>query len=112
PTCWPSAGTGPDLRDRLAALRGWVFPRGAVTAANPTIDAIWRIESPRIVGGLARLVRDVGLAEELAQDALVEALETWPVAGVPANPGAWLMLVAKRRALDRFRRQRMMREKN
>ena len=67
------------------------------------IDAVWRIESARIIGALARRVRDVGLAEELAQDALVAALEHWPVDGIPDNPGAWLMATAKNRALDRLR---------
>lgn len=83
-----------------------------MTDINRSIDAIWRIEAPKIIGGLARLVRDVGLAEELAQDALVEALEKWPETGIPQNPGAWLTLVAKRRAIDRFRRDRMVRDKN
>jgi RNA polymerase sigma factor (sigma-70 family) len=83
-----------------------------VTDISRTIDALWRIESPRIIGSLARIVRDVGLAEELAQDALVTALEQWPEAGIPENPAAWLMLTAKRRAIDRFRRSRMMRSKN
>ena len=68
-----------------------------------TIDAVWRIESARIIGALARRVRDVGLAEELAQDALVAALEHWPEDGIPDNPGAWLMATAKNRALDRLR---------
>ena len=68
-----------------------------------TIDAVWRIESARIIGALARRVRDVGLAEELAQDALVAALEHWPKDGIPDNPGAWLMATAKNRALDRLR---------
>jgi RNA polymerase sigma factor (sigma-70 family) len=68
-----------------------------------TIDAVWRIESARIIGALARRVRDVGLAEELAQDALVAALEHWPREGIPDNPGAWLMATAKNRALDRLR---------
>jgi RNA polymerase sigma factor (sigma-70 family) len=68
------------------------------------IDAVWRIESPRLIAGLARIVRDVGLAEDLAQDALVAALEQWPESGVPDNPGAWLMAVGKRRAVDLFRR--------
>jgi len=65
------------------------------------IDAVWRIESARVIAGVARVVRDVGLAEDLAQDALVAALEQWPDSGVPENPGAWLMAVAKRRAGDR-----------
>jgi RNA polymerase sigma factor (sigma-70 family) len=69
-----------------------------------TIDAVWRIESARLIAGLTRFVRDVGLAEELAQDALVVALERWPATGVPDNPGAWLMTTAKHRAIDRLRR--------
>ncbi len=73
--------------------------------AHRAIDAVWRIESPRLIAALARMVRDVGLAEELAQDALVAALEQWPVSGVPDNPGAWLMATAKRRAIDYFRRR-------
>ena len=72
-------------------------------ATHQAIDAVWRIESAKIVAGVARLVRDVGLAEELAQDALVAALEHWPKDGVPDNPGAWLMATAKNRALDRLR---------
>jgi RNA polymerase sigma factor (sigma-70 family) len=68
-----------------------------------TIDAVWRLESARIIGAIARRVRDVGLAEELAQDALVAALEHWPTDGVPDNPGAWLMATAKNKALDRLR---------
>jgi RNA polymerase sigma factor (sigma-70 family) len=77
-----------------------------------TIDAVWRIESPRLIAGLARLVRDVGRAEELAQDALVAALEQWPESGVPDNPGAWLMAAAKRRAIDRLRRRGMLERKH
>ncbi len=69
------------------------------------IDAVWRIESARLIAGLARIVRDVGLAEDLAQDALVAALEQWPESGVPRNPGAWLMAIAKRRAIDFLRRE-------
>ena len=75
---------------------------------NRTIDALWRIESPRVIAALARLVRDVGIAEELAQDALVTALEQWPRAGIPDNPGAWLMTTARNRAIDRLRRERML----
>jgi RNA polymerase sigma factor (sigma-70 family) len=84
------------------------------TAADTrqTIDAVWRIESPRVIAGLARLVRDVGVAEELAQDALVAALEQWPTEGVPDNPGAWLMATAKHRALDTLRRRKLLREKH
>ncbi len=69
-----------------------------------TIDAVWRIESARLIAGLARIVRDVGLAEDLAQDALVIALQRWPESGIPDNPGAWLMATAKHRAIDRIRR--------
>ena len=71
------------------------------------IDAVWRIEQARLIAGLARIVRDVGMAEELAQDALVAALEKWPGTGIPRNPGAWLMAAAKNRAIDHFRRSRL-----
>jgi len=76
----------------------------AEPATNRTIEAVWRIESARLVAGLTRIVRDVGLAEDLAQDALVAALERWPRTGVPDNPGAWLMAAAKFRAIDAMRR--------
>jgi RNA polymerase sigma-70 factor (ECF subfamily) len=76
-----------------------------------TIDAVWRIESARLIAGLARYVRDVGLAEDLAQEALVAALEQWPESGVPDNPGAWLMATAKHRAIDRLRRADVHRRK-
>jgi len=82
------------------------------TDAHRTIDALWRIESARLIAGLARLVRDVGLAEELAQDALVTALEQWPRSGIPDNPGAWLMATAKHRAIDHLRRERMLARKH
>ena len=86
----------------------------AVTATDPhhTIDAVWRIEQARLIGGLARMVRDVGLAEELAQDALVAALEQWPKSGIPDKPGAWLMAAAKHRAIDRFRRAKLIDRKH
>src|SRR5690242_4032105 len=77
-----------------------------------TIDAVWRIESPRLIAGLARIVRDVGLAEDLAQDALVVALEQWPGSGVPHNPGAWLMATARHRAIDLVRRNKLMERKH
>ncbi|HEY0555362.1 MAG TPA: RNA polymerase sigma factor [Thermoanaerobaculia bacterium] len=77
-----------------------------------TIDAVWRIESARLIAGLARIVRDVGLAEELAQDALVVALEKWPESGVPDNPGAWLMATAKHRAIDQLRRGQLLERKH
>jgi RNA polymerase sigma factor (sigma-70 family) len=76
------------------------------------IDAVWRMESARLIGGLLRMVRDLNLAEELAQDALVAALEQWPGAGVPENPGAWLMATARRRAIDRLRRIKLMERKH
>ena len=77
-----------------------------------TIDAVWRIESAKVIAALARMVRDVGQAEELAQDALVTALERWPADGIPDNPGAWLMAAAKRRAIDRMRHGQMARLKH
>src|SRR5438477_6587024 len=77
-----------------------------------TIDAVWRIESARLIAGLARIVRDVGLAEDLAHDALVAALEQWPAAGVPDNPGAWLMATAKHRAIDFVRRSKLIERKH
>ena len=80
--------------------------------AADAIDAVWRIESARLIAGLARMVGDVGLAEDLAQDALVAALEGWPQSGVPDNPGAWLMATAKRRAIDHLRRQKMQGRKH
>src|SRR6266404_556971 len=82
------------------------------TDTHRAIDAVWRIESARIIAGLTRIVRDVGLAEELAQDALVAALEQWPAAGVPDNPGAWLMATAKHRAIDLMRRNRRIERKH
>ena len=82
------------------------------TRTHQAIDAVWRIESARIIAGVARLVRDIGTAEELAQDALVAALEHWPRDGVPDNPGAWLMATAKHRALDRLRRDKLQASKH
>jgi RNA polymerase sigma factor (sigma-70 family) len=82
------------------------------TGTHQAIDAVWRIESARIIAGVARLVRDIGTAEELAQDALVAALEHWPRDGVPDNPGAWLMATAKHRALDRLRRDKLQATKH
>jgi RNA polymerase sigma-70 factor, ECF subfamily len=79
---------------------------------NATIDAIWRIESPKVIAGLARVVRDVGLAEELAQDALVAALEQWPTAGIPDNPGAWLTATARHRALNTLKHGKMAARKH
>ena len=82
------------------------------TDTHRAIDAVWRIESPRLIAGLTRIVRDVGVAEDLAQDALVAALEQWPESGVPDNPGAWLMAAAKHRAIDYFRRNTRLERKH
>ena len=79
---------------------------------SKTIDAVWKIESPKLIASLARMTRDVGLAEDLAQDALVSALEQWPSEGVPRNPGAWLMAIAKRRGIDHFRRNKLVDHKH
>jgi RNA polymerase sigma factor (sigma-70 family) len=84
----------------------------ATADTHRAIDAVWRIESPRLIAGLARIVRDVGVAEDLAQDALVVALKQWPESGVPDNPGAWLMATAKHRAIDHVRRQQMLARKH
>jgi RNA polymerase sigma factor (sigma-70 family) len=84
----------------------------ASTDTHRVIDAVWRIESARLIAGLARIVRDVGLAEELAQDALVVALERWPESGIPDNPGAWLMATAKHRAIDLFRHRKLLERKH
>jgi len=84
---------------------------GMTSETHRAIDAVWRIESPRLIAGLARFVRDLGLAEDLAQDALVAALEQWPQSGVPDKPGAWLMAVAKRRAIDLLRRRTLLERK-
>ena len=80
----------------------------ADSTTRTTIEAVWRIEAARLIGGLVRVVRDLGLAEDLAQEALLIALERWPEAGVPDNPGAWLMATAKNRALDQLRRRQML----
>src|ERR1700683_493361 len=88
---------------------GWLVV--ADSAAHAAVEWVVRIESARLIAGLARYTGDVGLAEELAQDAVVPALEQWPAAGVPRNPGAWLMTVAKRRAVDLFRRNRELQHK-
>jgi RNA polymerase sigma-70 factor (ECF subfamily) len=82
------------------------------TDTHRAIDAVWRIESARIIAGLTRIVRDVGIAEELAQDALVAALEQWPGSGIPDNPGAWLMSTAKHRAVDHWRRNKLLERKH
>jgi len=88
-------------------------PGGRLSSdAHRAIDAVWRIESARLIAGLTRIVRDVGLAEDLAQDALVAALERWPESGIPDNPGAWLMATAKHRAIDALRRDKRLERKH
>jgi len=82
------------------------------TDTHRAIDAVWKIESGRLIGGLTRIVRDVGVAEDLAQDALIAALESWPKSGIPDNPGAWLMAAAKHRAIDFFRRNQLLERKH
>jgi RNA polymerase sigma factor (sigma-70 family) len=84
----------------------------SIEDARRAIDAVWHIESARLIAGLTRIVGDISLAEELAQDALVAALEQWPADGIPRNPGAWLMATAKHRAIDRVRRRRMLERKH
>ena len=84
----------------------------ANTETRSAIDAVWRIEAPKLIAGLTRIVRDVGVAEDLAQDALVAALQQWPESGVPRNPGAWLMASAKHRAIDYFRRGKLLERKH
>ena len=80
--------------------------------AQAAIEAVWRIESPKLIASLARMTRDVGLAEDLAQDALVSALQQWPSEGIPRKPGAWLMAIAKRRGIDHFRRNKLVDQKH
>src|SRR3989449_2191182 len=101
-------------RDRTCAGESKMVSWVAVTATHihTAIDAVWRIEPAKIIAGLARIVRDVGLAEELAQDALVAALERWPESGIPDTPGAWLMAAAKNRALDYYRRTKLLERKH
>jgi RNA polymerase sigma-70 factor, ECF subfamily len=94
----------------MAAPRSGAAPAGPERARR-SVEAVWRIEAPRLIAGLTRIVRDVGLAEDLAQDALVAALETWPSAGVPDTPGAWLMATAKHRAIDLLRRSSRFEDK-
>ncbi len=82
------------------------------TDTHHAIEAVWRMEAPRLIAGLTRIVRDIGLAEDLAQDALVAALEQWPAEGIPRNPGAWLMAAAKNRGIDQLRRQQLLQRKH
>src|SRR5687767_15953890 len=87
-------------------------PALTASATHRVVDAVWRMESARIVAALTRVTGDVGLAEELAQDALVAALEQWPASGVPDKPGAWLMATAKHRAIDLLRRRTLLERKH
>src|SRR6202142_3938645 len=84
----------------------------SIGATRKAVEAVWRIESARLIGGLVGVVRDVGLAEDLAQEALIAAVERWPETGIPDNPGAWLMATAKNRALDELRRRKMQGRKH
>jgi len=103
---WAGArGPGAGPRAGEANIVGSVVDTDTSTDTTRAIEAVWRMESAKVIAALTRMVRDIGLAEELAQDALVAALEQWPEAGVPKNPGAWLMAIAKRRAIDGFRRR-------
>src|SRR5215467_5581832 len=88
------------------------MPPNAPEDLHRTIEAVWKVESTRLIAGIARVTHDIGIAEELAQDALVTALELWPEEGIPQNPAAWLMTAAKRRALDSLRRSRMLVQKH
>src|SRR5512141_2412726 len=83
-----------------------------MSTIHGTIEAVWKIESTRLIAAIARVTRDIGIAEELAQDALVAALEKWPEEGIPENPAAWLMTAAKRRAIDNLRRGQMLVQKH
>ena len=100
------------MRSPCTRARDGAVAIGLPTEAHRAIEAIWRIESARLIAGLARLVGDIGTAEELAQDALVAALEQWPASGVPEKPGAWLMATAKHRAIDLIRRRKTLERKH
>ncbi len=109
PASWAESHNARALGETAHGFLPTVTPSADTQRA---IHAIWRIESARVIAGVARMVRDVGLAEDLAQDALVAALEAWPVGGVPDNPGAWLMTTAKRRALDAIARDKRLARKH
>src|SRR4051812_6368280 len=105
-------GMGDGRSPRGRALLRVMTATGTPKDPRLAINAVFRIEQAKLIAGLARMVRDVGLAEELAQDALVTALERWPQTGIPNNPGAWLMATAKHRAIDRIRRAKMLERKH
>src|SRR5690349_2174360 len=112
PSSVPStSGSGARSASRLPEHRA-ESPHVESLASKKAIEAVWRVESARLLGGLVRLVRDVGLAEDLAQEALVLALERWPETGIPDKPGAWLMTAAKNRGLDELRRRRLVERKH
>ena len=96
----------------MARGRRKVFCSAPMTDPRRAIEAVFRMESARLIAGLTRLTRDVGLAEELAQEALVTALEKWPLSGVPDNPGAWLMTTARHRAIDELRRRQRLQRRH
>src|SRR5690606_1838217 len=100
-----SPGAGEHRCPGTAVSTDWRYADPVGGDTRRTVEAVWRIESPRLIGALARMTHDLGLAEDFAQDALLAALEQWPAEGIPDNPGAWLMTVAKRRAVDHFRRK-------
>src|SRR5262245_33903725 len=103
----------PHRADSMVATRAVAHPMMTTgTTTRAAIEAVWRIESARLIGALAGMVRDVGLAEDMVQEALVNALERWPETGIPENPGAWLMATAKNRAIDQLRRRRMLERKH
>src|SRR4051812_26933177 len=104
------ACAGPSAAVRLTVMT--VSDHRPGDSIHRTIDAVWRIESAKLIASLTRVVRDVGLAEEAAQDALVAAIEQWPQSGVPDKPGAWLMAIAKRRAIDQIRRRTLAQQKH
>src|SRR5579872_783327 len=103
----PGGAVGHHRGARARAL----LPMTERSAVDHTIAAIWHMESAKIIAALARVLRDVGTAEEIAQDALIVALEQWPKSGIPENPAAWLMTTAKRRAIDEWRRRRLAERK-
>src|SRR6201996_9356664 len=105
-------GSGRGSRYPPAPCRPVTKEPPGMSDTHNTIEAVWKIESTRLIAAIARVPRDIGIAEELAQDALVTALELWREEGIPQNPGAWLMTAAKRRAIDSLRRGRMLVDKH
>src|SRR5690348_4079385 len=119
PSCSPATLGAPSPRRCASRHRcstscsRWCSPcSSGAGSTHRAIEAVWRIESAKLIAALARITRDVGLAEELAQDALVAALEQWPESGIPDKPGAWLMATAKHRAIDQLRHRKMQQLKH